>query len=101
MDESKPEKLAREEYRAWRVAQHVLGGRAEHHLDDPAVAVGADEQQVGVMLLEKLHDFLVGVALQQLEVRLGRVVLEVGAGLGESPLSQLGIARASNDGDRN
>ena len=86
-------KLAREEHRAGRVAQHVLGGRAKYHLDDPAVPVGADEQQVGVVLLEELHDLLVGVPLQQLELCLGRVVFEVGARLSQGSLAELGIAR--------
>ena len=44
------------------------------------------------MLLEELDDFLVGVPLQQLEFGLRRVVLEVGARLGQGALAKLGIA---------
>ena len=57
--------------------------------------VGADAQQVGVVLLEELDDFFVGVTLQQLELGLGRVVFKVGAGLGQRPLPELWIARAA------
>jgi hypothetical protein len=62
------------------------------------VAVCADEQQVGLVLFEELYDFLVGVTLQQLEVGLRRVILEIGARLGQRALAEIGVARAGNDG---
>src|SRR5579885_112013 len=50
--------LARQKQRAGRVAQDVFGGRAEHHLDEAAVAVGPDEQGVGRVLADVGDDLL-------------------------------------------
>src|SRR5512139_2651317 len=45
-----------EEHRAVGVAEDVLGGAAEHHLDDPPVPVGADEEQVVAALADEVGD---------------------------------------------
>ena len=42
--------LAIHQYRTRRVAQHIFGGAAENHLDDAAVAVGADEQEIVIQV---------------------------------------------------
>src|SRR6266852_1139275 len=73
----------RHEYRTRRVAQHILGIRTDHHLNYPAMAIGADKQQVAVVFFEKAYDALMRVAGDQPEFRLDRVGLEVTARLGE------------------
>src|SRR5260370_23678979 len=85
-------RLARQKYRAGGVAQYVLRGRAQHHLDYAAVPVSADEQQVGLALAKEAHDLLVRVAAQQLERRVDAVGLEVVARLADHPLAHLCVA---------
>src|ERR1044071_7875085 len=48
--------LAVHEDGAGRVPHHVFRGAAEHHLDDPAVAVGSDEQEIVAGALDHLDD---------------------------------------------
>src|SRR6185503_10063628 len=38
--------LADDQYRAWRVADHLLRDRAHHDVRQPGAAVGADDDQV-------------------------------------------------------
>jgi len=45
--------LSVQENRTGNVAQHVLGRTAEHHLDDAAVAVSADEQQIVTLFADE------------------------------------------------
>src|SRR5690349_8878302 len=91
----------RHEYRTWRVAQHVFGIRADHHLDYPAMAIGADKQQVAVVFFEKADNTLMHVAWDQPEFRLDRVRFEVAARLAQRFLAEMHIARNGDDSERN
>jgi len=49
----------------WRLRYATRTRRAaEHHLDDPAVAVGADDQQIVPVLDHDFEDGFVGVAVR-------------------------------------
>src|SRR5208282_846767 len=81
--------LARQEHRTGRIAQHVLGVRAQHHLDYPAVAVSSDEEQVGTVVLEEPDYLFMSVAGDQPEFgACARIRRQVGARLFERPLAE-------------
>jgi len=56
--------LANQKYRAWRIAQDVFSRASQDHLNDPAVAVGANEQQIVATILDAVDDPLVWMANQ-------------------------------------
>jgi hypothetical protein len=65
------------------------------------VAVGADKQEVPLILFQEPDNPLVRVARYELKVGLDRIGLEVGAGLGQGFFTQLQVARDCDNDERN
>src|SRR5690349_1068037 len=51
-----------QKHRTGRIAQHVLRRAAEDHIDDAAVAIGADEKKIVIAVDQILDNFLLRVA---------------------------------------